>query len=351
MKTFILSVIFPVMITSLSAQNPNKQKEYYKKGIELHDQQLFDEAIATYLEAYNLDSLSELAPDILYEIAFSNHSLKKYADAEKYSRLSIAKDPAEIHKYILLGSILDDSERQEEALEIYHKAFQMAENSDNKKLAGNLSFNMGITYFRNNDFENAEKYLLHAVNSRPLHFRSNFLLAQARVEQQKANLAIFNLFYVIFLDQKEEACNHENTFRFIINLIRRGVDYKNTEKGSIQFDPENKDMGELMRQMLVMAFYLPEKEKEYTDERTEFLKLTKEYFSAMKPMGESTWSTYGERFLHNVAKTDHYETFYCLVTSRIYEESREWLLKNESRVLELQAWTDYSGSENEETAE
>jgi tetratricopeptide (TPR) repeat protein len=110
----------------LSAQENNpliNSAEYIKKGIGLHDEGKYKEAIAAYSKIDRSDTNYYQA---LYEMAYSLSADSQLTEALKVCEAGLAKNNAYWPQlFTLYGNLLDDAGQPEKALRVYDSAIAL----------------------------------------------------------------------------------------------------------------------------------------------------------------------------------------------------------------------------------
>lgn len=156
----------------LSAQVPTDKyidaRTLINNGIDLHDNEKYDEAIAEYKKVNPNDSLYTLA---LYEIALSYKAQDKHEEA--LSALNAMKADLGIYTvdyYTLRASILDNSDRTNEAIEMMKDVYPQYSH------LSNVGYSYALCLFHAGKYDEAEDIIQRAIRINPYHYRSHFLL-------------------------------------------------------------------------------------------------------------------------------------------------------------------------------
>ena len=116
------------------------------KGIEKHDKGEFEKAIELYRKALEKNPLSGTA---YYEIGYSYDALQDKQKALENIIRSIVLEPKNEMSYIMKAGILDDMGLPDRAIETYKQIIELKPDSYMAHL------NLGITYFRENNLDQA----------------------------------------------------------------------------------------------------------------------------------------------------------------------------------------------------
>jgi len=183
-----LMMIFAALCLSVTAQKISKpklvsvaptesQRVLIDRGIRLHDQGKFDEAIAMYQKV--LDESPDCAT-AMYEMALSYGSKGDSAKAiEIATKGSQYKSPELALFYVLIGNTFDDLGKPQDAIQLYKDAIKfLKDESDSGRALSSAYYNLGVTYTRQKMYKEAREALKNAVESNPRYASPNYLLAE-----------------------------------------------------------------------------------------------------------------------------------------------------------------------------
>lgn len=146
-------------------------KQMITRGIALHDQGRYEEAIAIYRDVLRQDPENETA---MYELTYSLLASRAFEEcatlAEKALKTSKTRRAL---FYTVAGNCLDSAGSGDKAVEIYKRGL-----SEFPTEPG-LAFNLGVTQYRLERFKEAQQLAKISIRARPNHASSHFLLAQA----------------------------------------------------------------------------------------------------------------------------------------------------------------------------
>jgi len=149
------------------------------KGIEHYDNQNYIEAENIFRLVPKNDSNYSIA---LYELCLALEALEKYDEAIELAQF-ILKNENLIHNksqlYTLLGNTLDNAQKHDEAIKVYQTAIN--EFPYNYQ----LFYNLGVTYFRNDNLDYAEKAFFESARLNPFHQTTQFMLGLLNLKRGK----------------------------------------------------------------------------------------------------------------------------------------------------------------------
>ena len=186
--------ILAAVAFSANAQETPSVSDLVKQGVQLNDQGKYAEAIAKYQEALKIEPENTKAN---YEMAFSLFASGKGDDGIPYVEKTLkGSDSPSLTaaSYDLLGSIYDQDKQSEKAIEAYQNGIKI------KLDYQRLHFNLGIAYFRNKQFAEAEASAIEAIKLDPKHASSQRLYALVTFHQNKRMNALLGFCSFILLE-------------------------------------------------------------------------------------------------------------------------------------------------------
>ncbi len=196
MKKYYLILFFVIGFLNVFAQKTNKDdsvQELIKKGIELHDDRDYKQAIEAYKEALEIEPNSMLAT---YELALSYLALRDYENASRLSKKVInSKDEKLLSAaYRVKSQSLVETDKIDEAITLLENAIKEIKNDYN------LHFNLALNYFNKGELE---KTILHVNNAINLDkFQSGaYLLSAYALSDQEAWVQSILSFHFFLLNE------------------------------------------------------------------------------------------------------------------------------------------------------
>jgi tetratricopeptide (TPR) repeat protein len=173
-KILLMLTLFFSVNAAITAQTA---EGFIKKGVELFEDGKFKEAIEQYELALKIEPKNTTA---LYEMSYTFISLKKYDDAIKYAEKVIKlKNGSEDLAYTNLGTAYDMLGKPKKAIKAYEEGIKAFPNEYN------LHYNLGITLYRQKEFDKAEIAAMSSIKNNPKHANSHNLLANVELEKNK----------------------------------------------------------------------------------------------------------------------------------------------------------------------
>lgn len=231
MKIYITSFFLCLLAVNGFAQNATLE-EYVKRGIILHDEGKYDQAIKEYKKALKIDKKSAL---VHYEIAYSYNGLGDKKTALKHVNKALkGKGSKEMPMlYVMKGNFLDDAGKTRQAIKVYKEGLQRFSNFHM------LHFNMGITYANMGMDNEAKNAFINAIASEFSYPSSHYHLGKLMEKQGRKIPAIMS--YYFFLMLEPETIRADEIYDRLLNLMIRSNDISKNEDGEFQLDISTHD--------------------------------------------------------------------------------------------------------------
>ena len=310
-------------------------------GIELHDAEKYEDAIATYEKALDIDSKHQLAN---YEMALTYYHMGDYGSAEKYAGIAIKTGGDNtVPSYILRGSALDNGGRTSESIKMFKKAI--------KKTGGHhlLNYNLGLNYYRTGDRDNCMLQMAEAIDLNPSHASSHLLLGLVNEEIGNKVQTVLALSFFLYLEDNTERSKvaHESLLEMMGSNVEQDPNNPNEITINLSGDLDSEFMAaELMLSMLEAKKFTQDEEGEEGEEPLTpdqmFQENLTSFYTVMGELKEDKakgiwWNLYTDTF-YALAQSDHMEAFCRVITQSGNEDSAAWLLENEEAEKALDEW-------------
>jgi tetratricopeptide (TPR) repeat protein len=164
MRRVSLLLLFVLLFAASTISGQTTAEDYYKRGQEKFSQQKYNEAIADYSKAIELD------PAYVYAYVFrgsSRNVLKDYDAAIEDVTKAIELDP----KYYLAWSVRANAKYGkkdfEGAIADFSSSIEVFPKDENRLMLGNVYYRRGITYLAMNKFDSAIADLTKEIEIQP----------------------------------------------------------------------------------------------------------------------------------------------------------------------------------------
>lgn len=334
MKLLITLTLGFILTINLFGQEV-KIKELVAQGTELHDQGKYDEAVAKYKEALEIDKNSTIAN---YELSYTYMASKNYDDAIKYSKKVIKQNEENQHgAYIVLGSCLDIKGNAKEAIKAFEEGLNKFPESNM------LNYNLALTYHNINDYDNAEKAIINAINAKPTHGSSHIILASIMKVKGERVKALLPLYYFLMLEPNSK--RSLRNLNFINSMLSEGVTQKSDNSINVNVPiSASKDSTFSPAEMMVSlnrATRFSGKDKEKSEYEF-FVETNRSLFCILGELKKNNtnlwWDLYVTKF-YDLVQTNNFEAFsYYISQSSNSPEVQKWIENNQDKMQSFLDW-------------
>lgn len=189
MKKYLLSAIllfaFSVFVSAQKIEKPTKtpveptpaQKILIQQGIALHDATKYEEAIQKYEQVLKENPDCVVA---IYEMAISYYHKKDFVKAIETAMVGLKYKSSELPLfYGTIANIWDDQGNPQKAIQLYKDGIKMLEGEkDSGNSLSSLYYNLGVTYTRQKNYQEAKEALKKAVEYNAAYPSPNYLLSE-----------------------------------------------------------------------------------------------------------------------------------------------------------------------------
>jgi tetratricopeptide (TPR) repeat protein len=332
-KSFVLFSLTLITL-NVAAQDKGSVSDLIKEGVQLNDQGKYTEAIDKYNEALKIDPENAQAN---YEVAFSMVLSGKGNDGILYVEKAIkASNSLQLKAacYDMLGSIYDNDHQTPKAIEAYKNGIQV-----NPKYQ-RLYYNLGLTYFRNKQFAEAEANAIEAIKLDPKHGGSLRMYALVTFHQNKRINALMGFCSYLLLDPKSPQA--AEAFGNIQHILQGGVLKDGSGRNTIIISSKGNQENEAMNLAISMAV-LSGQNKKLTGMGLLEYELKSIFTIAGESAEKNTDKIFFDKFFadyfYKLAKSDNMPAFTRIVSlSSNKEANTKWMSENDQLVKQLDNW-------------
>ena len=195
-----ITTLFFTLTLLLSFTTVFSQKDIddlMKEGITLHDAGKYAEAIKKYEEAAKINPKSTV---VNYEMANTFIALEDYKKAIKYADKVIDLKSSNLDEaYMLKGTAYDMMGKPKESIKTYKEGVKV------NPLSYLLYFNLGVTYLKDKQYQEAEMAFFDAIRLKPSHGSSHLQLGNVGTMSGSKTKGLFGYYFYQLL-------NPENRF-------------------------------------------------------------------------------------------------------------------------------------------
>jgi tetratricopeptide (TPR) repeat protein len=349
LPTILLAFVFFAPVVAQKIDPPKltptpateSQAALIKEGVALHNRGDYDGAIAKYEQVLRENPANDLA---LYELAFAYEMKKDYRKSLETAYKGAQYKSDHLGEfYIRIGNNLDLLGESKKAVEVYKQAIKI------KPGTPLLYYNLGVTYNRLNNVEEAKKNIKKELYISPSHASSHIGLAQLFHKTNYKVPALFAVMRFLVLEPKSQRAN--DAHQAFIEMLRGGASAgKNPGEISIFLDlGGKKDEGDFGSIELVLgltgAVGATEKNKDKSDAEklVDQLDTLLALISEQDAKGDKSKFTfrYYIPYFNELKKRDYVEPFaYHISQSSKMSGVADWLQANSGRVKEFLIWSE-----------
>jgi len=327
---FTLSVLFAGNVFAQS----DKLTELIAKGVELHDQQKYDEAISQFKAALEIDSKSSLAN---YEISYSYLLSKQYESAIKHSTIVVDNGTEYLHEaYIVLGSAQDMTGKPLKAIKTYEEGLKKFPNSHL------LHYNLAFTCYYQKDYKKAEASAIAAIIAKPEHGSSHILLSAIMDQVGQRVKSLLPMYYFLMIEPGSE--RSLSNYNWLKSQLGMGVEKKDEKNINVNIPISSSDddfsAAEMMASLLAASKHTDENKKK--SEMEMFVETNDGLFGVLGELRDKKngfwWDFYVTKF-YDMKISKHNEAFsYYISQCTGSEDVKKWMASNSEKINQFINW-------------
>ena len=327
----ILLLSFIFISFFLNAQD--SAQSYLERGIELHDQGKYKEAIRQYKKGLKLDKNSTV---LEYEIGYSYYGNGEYKKAIKYFDKVIKNQyPTTKDALVAKGNCLDIMGKSNKAIETFNQALEI---DSNNYL---LFYNLALAHYNNDQLNFAEENVLKAIELNPYHPGSNYFLGVIKMNQKRRIESLLAFLFYLYLEPNTQ--RSRIALQFIENQFNKGIS-KNENNGitiTINEPTEEDDFSSIDMMLSILAGGSISEEISNGSEQEAFYRRISFFVSSFvtSKVNKSGlyWDLYVD-FLTRIQKADHLETFSYIISQSKGDVEKAWLQNNPDKLESFEIW-------------
>lgn len=334
---FILFFFFSFSIYSSYAQENTDAT--IREGMYLYDKKNYTEAIEKYEKVLSINPTNERA---MYELSLTYLAMDNYMEALKYSTKVINANyqPLLLDAYNVKGAALAGLQKYDDSIVLLNEAV---------KRCGDdylLYYNLGLSYFKNGDNNNAIIYLEKSIDEEIGYSESYYLYAYALSNQNRYIEAILAFDSFLLLEPDDERA--KNVFLDMMDILQNKMLDEH-----IKNMPKDVDFSKIKNALISVKknIYSVNEESEYLF----FQESTKSILAELKLMQKENsngmfWDYLVPTFT-DILNSGYFNTFCRYISAANYPSSLTWWKENQKQVEEFTTWFESTNNENAENQE
>ena len=228
----ILMLIFTILISQYSIAQ--ETGSLIQSGNTLRNSDSSQQAIKVYKKILKNDKNSSITN---YEIAYTYLTINDYSNAIKYSnRVIKSKSEKTVDAYIIKGSALDYMGKSKKSIKLYSKAINLYPNNYL------LNYNIGVTYYNNNQPLNAKIYFLKSIELDKLQPSSHFMLGLLMNEIGDRVQSMLSLYFFLMLEPNTD--RSVEAHKLLMSLWKKSIEVDTTKTKSFKIIYNPKTSGD-----------------------------------------------------------------------------------------------------------
>lgn len=323
-----------VMTFYAKAQGSSDAADLVKQGTQLNNQGNYAGAIEKYKEALKIDSNNVQAD---YQMSFTLFTTGKSNEAIPYAEKAIKGNGSATltaSTYTLLGSIYDQNHQTQKAIDTYKEGIKLNPGFQQ------LHFNLGLAYFRNKQYAEAENEAIESIKLDPKHASSQRMYALVTFHQNKRLNALLGFCSFILLEpntpRSAEAYNN------IQSILKGGTLGGANDQQTIILSPKDKQETAVKNLIISTTVSVARQKKLAGMDLLEFE--LKHIFSIAGNMANDDkekdfFDKFFAAYFLNLAQSDNIAAFTRMVSlSANKEENTKWLNEHDKELNDLDKW-------------
>jgi tetratricopeptide (TPR) repeat protein len=313
--------------TRASAQSTTDASSLVKEAVQLNKEKKYAEAVDKYTLALKLEPDNTYAN---YGIAFSLLESGKGADGIPYlEKVVKANTSLTVWAYDLLGSIYDRQHDSAKAI----AAFNAGIKADPQYQL--IYYNLGLVYFRDKNYAEAEKCAIQAIKLDPKHANSQRMYALVCFHQNKRANALLGLCSYILLQRgmPQTAEAYDN----IQHILQGGALKLPAGAAAPVIDANTAALNQAITQAVAETA-----KKKYATQADLLTAQLTAIFTAIGPLADKQnpddfFTKFFADYFFKLAQSPNMPAFAHLV-SQSTAESAEWIKNNAQQLADLDNW-------------
>jgi len=330
---FTLSIL-TVISASARAQDNAGVADLIKQGTQLNDQGKFAEAIDKYNEALKLEPDNVQAN---YQMGFTLMASGKGNDGIPYAEKALKGNGSTKFTaacYDLLGTIYDQDHKAKKAIEAYQSGIKIMPDYQR------LHYNLGIAYFRNKQYAEAESEAIEAIKLDPKHASSQRMYALVTFHQNKRVNALLGFCSFIILEPNTS--RSAEAYNNIQSILKGGVLKDNSGRATIIISPKGGQDNEVLNMSVSMTTLTAQSKKLTGMDMLEYqlkhiLGVAGEL--SEKKTDKAFFDQFFASYFYKLSQSSNMPAFTRLVSlSANKDENTKWMNDNDAQIKALDNW-------------
>jgi Tfp pilus assembly protein PilF/antitoxin component YwqK of YwqJK toxin-antitoxin module len=296
------------------------------EGVEFHNKGEYDKAIASYQKVSKCDPNYDWA---CYEMALTYYYIDKYEEALAKCKEALTINYDKAYVYSLMGTILDETGRQSEGIDLLNAALKKWPYNQN------ILYNLAVCYINTDKPLLAEDILIKSLLINPYHTRTHLALAKANYLMGRIAQSYLAYSMVLLLNP---SVNNLGAFEEAISQKPKlkTQEYKYPYAKNVNAEKWNEIKGLLQSELAFSKEFEYEYDYNYTSGRQSLMLLQKLTFD---PSDTSIYSRFYARLFAEIYQKVGFETYLNYILKNINNENvTKWSAKNKAKLDSFIEW-------------
>lgn len=329
---FRLLFFIIISLSSYSYSQPSSEK-LIRKGISYHDKGRYSDAIQYYKQALNLNPTSMSAT---YEMSLSYLYLKDYDQALKYSTKVINSNtqPLLVDAYCVKSTALADMNKFDQSIKLLNEALERCGDQYS------LHYNLGLSYFKNNNLDLSIYHLEKAIVLDTGHPSACLLYAYVLNDSNQWVKSFLAFHFFLLLEPNTD--RSKEAFEEMYHIITRKYD---SDPSSLS-DEDGIDRKKLYNQLLKIRPRIDDPRFNYAF----FVEASRIIFFYLDQIEDDDktgllWDFYVP-INSEILQSGHFETYCRYISVSYFPNSLEWWATHKFEVDKFISW--FEGDDEDE---
>lgn len=328
MRLIILGCWIIIMGTQLISAQSSEELKLIEEGVELHENELYIDAIRKYEEAMKINSRSLSAK---YELAYTWYTLGNYEKSKELSKQVVdAFDQYWVDAVMLYGSSLDNLGKTKRALKLYETA--VAKEPGHQL----LRYNLALSYFEVGMFAEAEEHVVFSIGLNPGHSSSHLLLANTMLAMGERMKSMLALYYFLLIEQDTD--RSLDAYNVLAAIWGNLTAIPNSDNGKSFMSEEDG-----FRKLEKLLINMPKDSTIFDIPSLERFDIQTQYFvnqlASLNWDKTDFWYQYYVAFFKDINELNYSQSFVYFISNCKYNtEVLTWLARHHSQFREFVNW-------------
>lgn len=294
----------------------------------------YQQAITEYSKALKFEKRSPIAN---FEMAYAYVKIENYKEALKYCNRALrTESERNLDAIIIKGSVLDYMGKSKKSIKLYRSALKRFPNS------GLLHYNLGITYYNNNQLTLAKDHIIKSIEIDKLQANSHYVLGLLMNDLGCRIESMMSLYFFLLLEPNTE--RSVESLKMLKNLWEQNIVFTSSNKQIITTYHKNDNCCYNSADLLLSEIYAHSKRNnQFTKNDYDiFISNTSSFFKLLDSFKGTELDIRQNLYINlftNLFYTNQVEPF-CYYISTTCDDIiiNSWLESNRDKIESFSVW-------------